>query len=96
MEEEDYELPPSKTRNSQVRGIYGYINGIDYNNMRMTYVGWYSATKKMEAEKLIELINTEYSRRIRLTLTTITDGTAGIGGNVIAFGKRYVVNGQTS
>ena len=92
MDEEDYELPPSKTRNSQVRGIYGYVSGIDYNQMRMTYVGWYSATKKMEAEKLIELISNEYSRRIRSQLNTITDGTAGIGGNTIAFGKRFMVN----
>ena len=92
MEEADYELPPSKMRTSQVRGIYGYVSGVDYSRLRMTHVGWYSATKKMEAEKLIELISNEYYRRIRGDIRTITDGTASIGGNAIAFGRRWLVN----
>ena len=91
--EEDYELPPSKMRTSQVRGIYGYINGVDFSKLRMTHVGWYSATKRVEADKLMEVISNEYHRRIQgNNICKITDGTASIGGNTIAFGKRWLVN----
>ena len=59
----------------------------------MTSIGWYSATKRNEADRITSLIMSEYKHRICYKNNyIITDGTAGIGGNTISFGRRMTVN----
>ena len=87
------EIEPSKARNSLVRGIYPSFKGIDYSNMRMTSIGWYSATKRSDADRITTIILSEFKHRVGYKPNcVITDGTSGIGGNAISFGRRMLVN----
>ena len=74
-----------------------YFNRSDYfpeeenvnmTNLQMTNVGLYSITKPEEADKITNIIIKNLPKNSP-NKYTITDGTSGVGGNVISFSKYF-------
>ena len=58
---------------------------INYENLLITNVGLYSITKWTDSDAISKLI----LKNIKMKDVTITDGTSGIGGNVLSFCKFF-------
>ena len=56
---------------------------IEYNNLKYDPEGLYSLSHKEDADKLSNLIKEKYGN------ISILDGTSGVGGNSISFGKNF-------
>jgi predicted RNA methylase len=68
--------------------VYFPQDNIDASKLQMTDVGLYSVTYWKDSNKIIKIIQ-KYFPDTPLENLTITDGTGGLGGNVIPFAKKF-------
>ena len=73
-----------------VRTLFPYSKDIIYENLKMTEIGLYSISNRHDSGTLTRILNQcILSWNMKANAMIITDGTAGIGGNSIAFGMTF-------
>lgn len=71
-----------------VRTLFPYSSSIKYENLRMTKIGLYSISNRHDSGTLTRILS-QCFQSWNKTNIVITDGTAGIGGNSLAFGMSF-------
>lgn len=66
--------------------VFPEVEGVDKSQLQITDVGMYSVTQKNEAKEILDIIKNYYSK---LNTLTITDATAGVGGDTINFALNF-------
>jgi 16S rRNA G966 N2-methylase RsmD len=75
---------------NHIKKLFPNINENLYCKIMIDTVGIYSITKPYEADKISKIIKSIYQKYINNTKTiTITDATAGVGGNTLSFCKFF-------
>jgi hypothetical protein len=73
-----------------IRTLFPYSKDIIYENLKMTEVGLYSISNRHDSGTLTRILNQcILSWNLKTNSIVVTDGTAGIGGNSIAFGMMF-------
>lgn len=73
-----------------VRTLFPFSKDIVYENLKLTEVGLYSISNRHDSGTLTRILNQcILSWNLKTNSIVITDGTAGIGGNSIAFGMMF-------
>lgn len=73
-----------------IRTLFPYSKDIVYENIKMTEVGLYSISNRHDSGTLTRILNQcILSWNLKTSSIVVTDGTAGIGGNSIAFAMMF-------
>ncbi len=71
----------------QLKDLFWSAPGVDKNKLLVTREGLYSITPPNASNSVVDVIQTELGRDLKDM--TITDATAGMGGNTIQFARRF-------
>jgi len=74
-----------------LKSYFPQIRGVNYNNLRMSNVGSYSASHREASKQIINIMNNfiKNNNLGRMNNLVITDGTCGTGSDVINFALRF-------